>query len=1019
MTDYRFFCHSANVENLPLLLYGTNNHGNTQWKADREEFCPLVENNVLLSIRLDTVLHRLLTWSLCHGHFGPEELHSSVRITKTIEALNQQDASSDDVWMTSIIDRYIARPEREEFEHLCLADFASKYKVTERSANKSGKKGNTENSPTDVFRLLDNKGAIRRRSTPAVIRYPNYNRQKKSENYYFTMVSMFYPYRHQDFKPEGIETYEQMFHQFAGIIIPNMQPYEQLSEELNDAWQALQDGVVPEDAWANIAANQEVQRLEEQEELDSIRTKLLEDMEEINIPDIYPEETRIVPAFNTSYKRPSQNDHCQMMRSLNEEQSKLFLFVKHWAEQKEQGDAEPFHIFLTGGAGTGKSHTIKCIFNEVDRTITRKSENADLLVVLLVAYIGTAAFNINGQTIHLAFNINKFSGDFLSEDAANTLRSRLQELQLLIIDEVSMVSTNLLKKIHCRLQQIKRPSKPNSIFGNISVLAVSDFYQIPPIDGKSLVSVNKSLTDLWSTFKIWNLHEVVRQRGDDKFTEMLNRIRTKPRERPLMQEDIQFLQSRIVSEISPDFPRYILHIAPLRKQRDAYNAKMLKIVSENQTLYEIEAADICHNKKTQKTYRRNEPLQTEEAKIPASFSVCVGARIMLTMNLDVSDGLTNGAIGTVSAIIPGNMPLGQPAAICVVFDNDKVGIKSRSKQKPPPHVDQRSTVITPVTEIIQSSPYEVTRHGYPFILAWSVTMHKIQGITTDKALVSLKGIFKPGMAYVALSRVTTGNGLYLLDVDFDSSVIYSNPNVDKQLNLMPNADTIPQWKTLFKADQITVDSGTLILASHNCEGFLPHFQDIQQNIFLQRADIIALQETWTSSDMTLLCPLQKHHAVFRHREQRGGVREQHGGVAILVHQDFDYSVINTAAINLECVGIQVKSPPMSVFSIYRPPNLQLTEFCNQLTLLLECIPTKCSVLMEDFNVNVLNCVNNKLKTTLSDYSQVVKSSTTRKNTLIDHIYIKELVNSQSGIVPTYFSFHEITFIAVDISTNIL
>ena len=79
MTDYRCFCHSANVENLPLLLYGTNNHGNTQWKADREEFCPLVENNVLLSIRLDTVLHRLLAWSLCHGHFGHEELHMCFR----------------------------------------------------------------------------------------------------------------------------------------------------------------------------------------------------------------------------------------------------------------------------------------------------------------------------------------------------------------------------------------------------------------------------------------------------------------------------------------------------------------------------------------------------------------------------------------------------------------------------------------------------------------------------------------------------------------------------------------------------------------------------------------------------------------------------------------------------------------------------------------------------------------------------------------------------------------------------
>ena len=794
---------------------------------------------------------------------------NSARITKPISALKQQDTSSEDVWMTSIIDRYIARPETEEFEHICLAEFASKYKVTQKSVNKFSETEDTESPTTNVYTLLDNKGTIKRRKTQAVIRYPDCNRQKKSEDYYYTMLAMFYPCRQQDFKPEDVDTYEQMFHQFSDIIIPNMQPYEQLSEELSDAWQAIQNGVIPEDAWAEIAANQEVQRLEEEEELNSIRAEILEDMEEINIPDICQEEVKVpknAPACHTSSTRTSQSDHCQMVRSLNEEQRKLYMFIKHWAEQKEQENAKPFHIFLTGGAGTGKSHTIKCIINEVDRIMSRKSENADMPVVIQVAYIGTAAFNIDGQTIHSAFNISKFSGDFLSEDAANTLRSKLHDLQLLIIDEVSMVSTKLLNTIHCRLQQIKRPSQPNSVFGNISVLAVGDFYQIPPISGKSLVSVNKSLTDLWCLFSIWTLHEVVRQRGDDKFTEMLNRIRTQPQNQQLKQEDMEFLRSRLVSEISPDFPRHILHIAPLRRQRDAHNAEMLKLISEKQTLYEIEAVDICHDKKTQKTYRRNDPLKVEDATIPAHFSVCVGTRIMLTMNLDVSDGLTNGAIGTVSAIIPGHMPLGQPAAICVVFDNEKVGIKSRSKNKPPPHVDQRSTVITPVTEVIQSSPYEVTRHGYPFILAWSVTMHKVQGITTDKALVSLKGIFKPGMAYVALSRVTSGKGLYLLDSDFDLNVIYSNPNVKKQLDSMPKADSLPEWKILFKADEITVDPETLILASHNCEGYLPHLQDIKQNNFLQRADIIALQETWTSSGMTLTSLSERHVPVFKHRD---------------------------------------------------------------------------------------------------------------------------------------------------------
>ncbi|MEW8548761.1 MAG: hypothetical protein AB2693_35120, partial [Candidatus Thiodiazotropha sp.] len=317
---------------------------------------------------------------------------NSARITKPIETLKQQDSSSDDVWMTSIIDRYLARPENDSFEDLCLADFASKYKVTERSGNNSNEKVNTGSDTSKTFKLLNNKGSVMKRKTPAVIRYPHHNREKKSEDYCYTMISLFYPHRSQDFKPEGMETYEQMFHMCSDVILPNMEHYERLSDELNDAWQAIKDGVVPEDAWADIVANQEVQRLEDQEELDSIREELLQDSEEVDIPDICQEKTErttIQSSTSSSIPRTSVNDHIQMLRSLNEEQSKLFYFVKHWAEQKENGHAEPFHIFLTGGAGTGKSHTIKCIFNEVDRTLTRKSENANSPVVLLVAYIGT------------------------------------------------------------------------------------------------------------------------------------------------------------------------------------------------------------------------------------------------------------------------------------------------------------------------------------------------------------------------------------------------------------------------------------------------------------------------------------------------------------------------------------------------------------------------------------------------------------------------------------------------------
>jgi len=121
----------------------------------------------------------------------------------------------------------------------------------------------------------------------------------------------------------------------------------------------------------------------------------------------------------------------------------------------------------------------------------------------------------------------------LPEDPANTLRSQLHDLQLLIIDEVSMVPTDLLNLVHCRLQQIKQPFSSNFYFGNISVLAVGDFYQIPSVAKKSLLSNNTSLTDLWSLFHIWELTEVQRQKGDNDFIPLLNRLRLRHKKRPI------------------------------------------------------------------------------------------------------------------------------------------------------------------------------------------------------------------------------------------------------------------------------------------------------------------------------------------------------------------------------------------------------------------------------------------------------------------------------------------------------
>lgn len=257
----------------------------------------------------------------------------------------------------------------------------------------------------------------------------------------------------------------------------------------------------------------------------------------------------------------------------------------------------------------------------------------------------------------------------------------------------------------------------------------------------------------------------------------------------------------------------------------------------------IEAADIVSDINKQKTYKRRQSLPQENTNLSSYLIPCVDARLMLKANIDVHEGLTNGAMGTVTGIINGRKPLGQPEAICVLFDDVKIGVLSRQKMKPPSNADQNSTVVQVHRDVIQRKPVQVTRHQFPFILSWAVTIHKVQGMTTSEAVISLDKIFKPGMAYVALSRVTSLQGLHLQN--FNPRSIYCDPVVERVLNAMTSASTLPFWQVLVAPP---LEEQHLLIASHNTEGFLPHVQDIECNHFLHKADIFGLQETWLLSD---------------------------------------------------------------------------------------------------------------------------------------------------------------------------
>ena len=191
-------------------------------------------------------------------------------------------------------------------------------------------------------------------------------------------------------------------------------------------------------------------------------------------------------------------------------------------------EVEPIYLFLTGGGGAGKSHLIKTIYYTAVKTFRHPPFNPELPIVLLMAPTGVAAINIDGTTINTGLAIPKETNDNLpamSDQRKTQYRLSLKDLKLIIVDEISMVGNTTLLHIHQRLRNFWMLIF-HTLFAGISIIAVGDLYQLPPIKKKAVFDNYKiethNLCHPWSVFKMIELTEIMRQ----AFTELFNRIRT-------------------------------------------------------------------------------------------------------------------------------------------------------------------------------------------------------------------------------------------------------------------------------------------------------------------------------------------------------------------------------------------------------------------------------------------------------------------------------------------------------------
>ena len=276
-----------------------------------------------------------------------------------------------------------------------------------------------------------------------------------------------------------------------------------------------------------------------------------------------------IPSVNNSepliMNELPDDEYRHIVQTLNKEQKEFFYHVLHLIKTSE----EPFYCFLSGGAGVGKSHVTKALYQAALKYYnTRPGINFNETKVLMLAPTGKAAYNIKGNTIHSALAIPACQSlkNYKSLDSSrlNTLRSQIGRLKLIFIDEISMVSNTMFTvQIYNRLKDIKGSSLP---FGGVSIVAIGDLFQLQPVmDGYIFKNMDNDeygvlAPNVWQElFKMFELKQIMRQRESKDFAELLNRLR----EGNHTKQDIQKLKQRIISITNHEYPKDAPHVGCL------------------------------------------------------------------------------------------------------------------------------------------------------------------------------------------------------------------------------------------------------------------------------------------------------------------------------------------------------------------------------------------------------------------------------------------------------------------------
>ncbi len=424
-------------------------------------------------------------------------------------------------------------------------------------------------------------------------------------------------------------------------------------------------------------------------------------------------------------------------------------------------------VFLTGKAGTGKTTLLKQI---VDTTHKK---------TIIAAPTGIAAINAGGVTLHSLFHLP--FGSFIPDNqipangelsflltTPNTLirnlkmnsnkKALLREMELLIIDEVSMLRADLLDAIDTILRYVRRNSNP---FGGLQILFIGDLWQLPPVVKNQEWNILKNYysnifffnaTPFKKTDLVYLELEKIYRQTDSDFIDLLNSFRLNK----ISNKDIETLNKQYKNQFNLLDNEGYIYLTTHNHKADKINKHALEKLSGKTYSYRAEV----DGEFSEYSFPIDETLELKE-----------GAQVMFIKNdYSGNSAYFNGKIGKIDTISNENIIVsfsdGSPDAEVekYTWENKKFALNSESKE-----IEERIVG---------------TFSHYPIKLAWAITIHKSQGLTFEKAIIDISQAFAAGQTYVALSRLTSLKGLVLA-----SPVQWSGPEIDRDLSVFAETKT--------------------------------------------------------------------------------------------------------------------------------------------------------------------------------------------------------------------------------------